>query len=65
MALHGIDGVMVGRGAIADPYFFSKTGESGTFPTATGDRKVAFLLEHVRLHEQVWRNERNYEILKK
>ena len=62
---HGLDGVMVGRGVLADPYLFSNDGRAGQFGSATAREKIDFMLSHIRLYENVWGDGRNFEILKK
>jgi tRNA-dihydrouridine synthase len=62
---YDVDGVMVGRGIFEDPYLFSANGRAGRFQSAPADEHVHLLTDHLNLYEEIWGEERNYEILKK
>ena len=64
-AAHDLDGVMVGRGVLSDPYLFNTEGRAGRFPGAPAEEKIDLLSAHIGLYQEVWGEERNYEILKK
>ncbi len=56
----GADGVMVGRGIFANPWFFSgEEREHDVF------EKTALLEKHISLYEETWGTTRNFNILKR
>lgn len=56
----GADGIMVGRGIFADPWFFSgEDRERDVF------EKIAFLEKHISLFTETWKQTRNFSILKR
>ena len=55
----GVDGVMVGRGAFGNPWFFR---EDGYVPQPA--EKLAVMLEHARLFEE-WLPEKSFYIMRK
>jgi len=61
---YGVDGVMIGRGALHDPLVFSKTGGKSisALPVA---QKAAMVKEHIMLHRETWRDEKSCNVLKK
>ena len=63
VALHGVDGVMIGRGIFHNPFFFDSSGRS--LATATPDEKLDLLLRHARLYADTWGEGRDFEVLKK
>ncbi|KAF0199305.1 MAG: dihydrouridine synthase du [Bacteroidetes bacterium] len=56
----GADGVMIGRGIFANPWFFSEDDSQRNVK-----EKVALLEKHVRLFQETWNNSRNFSILKR
>ena len=54
----GVDGVMVGRGALENPWCFSDY-------QPTKEERLKMLAEHVKLWEKTWGNTRNFAIMKK
>jgi tRNA-dihydrouridine synthase len=57
---YGLDGVMVGRGIFHDPWFFNPVKVSPSV-----DEKMAQLLLHTKLFEQIWGGKKNFNILKR
>lgn len=57
-----VDGIMVGRGIFQNPYFF--VSESRWQETNTKER-LSLLKTHVELFETVWKDKKNFSILKK
>jgi len=63
----GADGVMIGRAVFEDPYIFGggDVARARSFLDHDPAERVRLLLEHLDLYESAWRDERNYEIMKK
>jgi tRNA-dihydrouridine synthase len=59
-AKYDLDGVMVGRGIFHDPWFFNPVKVSPSV-----DEKLAQLLLHTKLFEQIWGGKKNFNILKR
>lgn len=57
---YGVDGVMIGRGVFANPWVFRKENQ---FPTKQDLLKL--LDYHIDIHEETWRNKKNFATLKK
>lgn len=49
--LHGLDGVMIGRGVFSDPYVFAKLSP---WADKTKDERIALFTHHVTLFTQTW-----------
>jgi tRNA-dihydrouridine synthase len=61
--LHGLDGIMIGRGVFTDPYVFSKESPWGT---KTQEERIALFKHHVTLFSGTWQqNERPLHTLNK
>ncbi len=60
---HAVDGVMVGRGALEDPFMFRSDGSS--IHSMSGQQRLALLLQHVDLFERVWGHTKRFATLKK
>lgn len=58
----GVDGVMIGRALIGNPWFFDRT-RAGETPGR--DERIAALLEHTRLFHDVYGANRHFDVLKK
>jgi tRNA-dihydrouridine synthase len=58
--LHGLDGVMIGRGIFHNLWFFNSDR-----PMPTKAEKLQQLIGHTRLFEQVWGSHKNLNILKR
>lgn len=56
----GIDGIMVGRGIFANPWFFNKN-EIEHSP----EERLGLLYKHASLFTQTWESEKNFAILKR
>lgn len=56
---YGIDGVMIGRAVISNPWFF--TGREGI----SKEEKLSLFREHLSLFEKTWGNEKDFNSLKK
>jgi tRNA-dihydrouridine synthase len=60
---YGVDGVMVGRGVLQNPFMFSPDGLS--IESMSGPERLALLLKHINLFEKVWGHAKRYATLKK
>ena len=62
--IYGVDGVMIGRGALHNPLVFSKSGGKSisALPVA---QKAAMMKEHIMLHRETWKGEKSCNVLKK
>ncbi|WP_321343722.1 tRNA-dihydrouridine synthase [uncultured Draconibacterium sp.] len=56
----GVNGVMVGRGIFQNPWFFNPEKEEISM-----EDRIAKLLDHTRLFEQIWSPDKNFNILKR
>ncbi len=56
----GADGIMVGRGIFYDPWIFNPVKKE-----ATEQERIDLLLKHTRLFESIWKNKKNFNILKR
>lgn len=61
---YGVDGVMVGRGAMHDPFIF-RTSCSAGFEGLDVPGKVALMKEHALLYRETWGEEKNFNVMKK
>lgn len=57
---YGVDGIMIGRGMLYNPWVFSKKTEEITI-----SKRLMLLKKHATLYEKTWGKEKNFEILKK
>ncbi len=55
-----VDGIMIGRGMLYNPWVFSKKAEEITI-----SKRLLLLKKHAVLYEETWGKEKNFEILKK
>jgi len=60
IARHGVDGVMVGRGIFANPWFFNREK-----PERSPEQKLALLWKHATDFHKQWDGERNFAILRR
>ncbi|HEX7041629.1 MAG TPA: tRNA-dihydrouridine synthase [Patescibacteria group bacterium] len=59
--LYGLDGIMIGRGIFHNPWLFA-----GVDPSQKSVKeRLELLKKHVELYEKIWREKKNYQILKK
>ena len=56
----GVDGVMIGRGIFGNPWLFSKSGEEPSL-----EERLRVLLEHTKLYEELFRNIKHFDIMKR
>ncbi len=63
---YGLDGIMVGRGIFNNPWIFNEkyNGCHCAMAAIVKDR-VKLAIYHIKLFEKFWKNERNYDNLKK
>ncbi len=54
----GVDGVMIGRGILENPWCFSKH-------IPTQDEKIKLLKRHLELWQETWGDKKNFSVLKK
>lgn len=59
---YGLDGIMIGRGIFQNPWVFNRKIKKEDI---TKEMRLEKLVEHVKLFEEVWRDTKNFEILKK
>lgn len=57
---YGVDGVMIGRGIFANPWFFNRKSVD-----PTPEEKLALLYKHAQLFTQTWKETKNFAILKR
>jgi len=56
----GVDGVMLGRAIFGNPWLFDRDKK-----TVTVEEKLQVALEHTKLFEAVWKDMKNFELMKK
>lgn len=52
-AMHGLDGIMIGRGIFDDPFAFA---DHSPWPEYTAEQRVALYRKHVELFAETWQN---------
>ncbi len=57
-----IDGVMIGRGILGNPWFFNPKIKKTTLAL---EKQIKVMLEHTRLFEKQYKNIKNFDIMKK
>ncbi|PSO44071.1 MAG: dihydrouridine synthase [Parcubacteria group bacterium SW_4_49_11] len=57
-----LDGVMVGKGVFRNPYFFAHGWEA---EDVSKEEKLRLFTNHVRLYEDEWQGEKNFNVMKK
>ncbi len=62
VAQTGCDGVMIGRGIFGNPWLFNKERDYRSIPM---EEKLAVLLEHTRLFEELLGEHKNFALMKK
>jgi nifR3 family TIM-barrel protein len=65
---YGLDGIMIGRGIFANPWFFSARGGSasgGNDSLKTPAEKIKLLKRHVELFTELWGDNKNFDVMKK
>lgn len=60
---YGVDGVMVGRGALENPFMFRLDGFS--IDSMSGQARLGLLLKHIDLFEATWGHTKRFATLKK
>ncbi|MEK9181309.1 MAG: tRNA-dihydrouridine synthase [Patescibacteria group bacterium] len=58
----GADGVMVGRGAFGNPWFFDRNASLGEIGMS---EKLNAMLEHAHLFEKLFKGKKNFAVMKK
>ncbi len=61
---YGVDGVMIGRGAMRDPFIFRTPGSAG-FEELEISGKVTLMKEHAILYRETWGETKNFNNVKK
>jgi tRNA-dihydrouridine synthase len=56
----GVDGIMIGRGILKNPWFFNDAGFE-----ITSQQKIRLLLEHTKLYEDTWQGIKSFAIMKR
>ncbi len=59
---YGCDGFMIGRGVFFDPWIFNNTFD---YRNETAVMRLNLYLEHIKLFEKIWKDEKNPDSLKK
>ena len=59
---HGLDGVMIGRGVLENPWIFEKNSE---FEIWNSKNRLALFKSHISLFDETWGDKKNFAILKK
>ncbi|MEX2028583.1 MAG: tRNA-dihydrouridine synthase [Candidatus Curtissbacteria bacterium] len=60
--IHGVDGVMIGRGVFTNPWVFDKSAKPKVH---SRQEYIQLLLKHLELYEKTWGKTKNYQIMKK
>ena len=58
----GVDGIMVGRGVLGNPWFFNHKVKIENVPVA---ERLEAMIEHARLFEKFLKGTKNYNVIKK
>lgn len=61
---YGVDGVMIGRGILHDPFAFGKPGTENFSGLSAGEKAV-LLREHLVLYKETWEEEKTVHVMKK
>ena len=56
----GVDGVMIGRGILKNPWFFAREA-----PPANPQQRIRLLLEHARFFEENWQGIKSFALMKR
>ncbi|PIZ47632.1 dihydrouridine synthase [candidate division WWE3 bacterium CG_4_10_14_0_2_um_filter_41_14] len=59
---HGLDGVMIGRGVLENPWIFEKNSQ---FEIRDLNNRLSLFKSHISLFDQTWGDKKNFAILKK
>ena len=59
---YGLDGVMIGRGIFANPWFFNKDAEH---TERTSNERIDLLREHLNNFEKLWGKNKNFDTMKR
>jgi tRNA-dihydrouridine synthase len=59
---YGVDGIMIGRGILHNPWVFNPKVDINK---VTPKQRLELLEKHIKLFKKTWKNEKNYDILKK
>ncbi len=62
---YGVDGVMIGRGMLENPWVFSTNEAYRDVGSISPNEKLETYAEHVRLHNEVWGSTKHFDRLKK
>jgi len=61
-ALYGCDGLMIGRGIFANPWFFNTKID---LQTVSVKERIELYLHHIQLFEEQWKGDKHFALLKK
>lgn len=61
VAKYRVDGVMIGRGILHNPWVFSNIKPEDL----TISKRLTLLRDHLMLYDKTWKNRKNFEIMKK
>lgn len=59
---YGVDGIMIGRGIFENPWVFNPEVDP---ELVTKEERIKLLLKHSQLFNEVWGNNKNFQIMKK
>ena len=59
---YGLDGIMVGRGIFANPWFFN---ENINMTDIKPEQRIKLMLEHINLFIKLWGPDKNFDAMKK
>jgi nifR3 family TIM-barrel protein len=67
---YGVDGVMIGRGLFGNPWFFAdkdalKDGRELEPSNISVEKKIQVMLEHTQLFEQLFGEQKRFDVMKK
>lgn len=65
IAKYGVDGVMIGRGMLENPWVFSLEKTYEETGSISPNERLTTYAEHVRLHNEVWGSTKHFDRLKK
>ncbi len=65
IAASGIDGVMLGRGILENPWVFNTEEKYKNPANVSSEERLKTYAQHVKLHQETWGNTKHFDRLKK
>ncbi len=59
---YNVDGVMIGRGIFGNPWLFNPKTNKDDLPI---EKQLKVMLEHAKLFEKLYKNKKNFDVMKK